>query len=281
MKIKQLEVVVILTEHKIQCGTEDRNVSAQARYIFSRDRARPAELEQICGEPASRAVDLQAMRSALTLYLQNKWPNSIDERGHLTILGRLDDCNTWVFQTGSAKKVKPLPKPKWKSGGKKKRALARKPAAAAEGNKGMQLRDDYEKDMTKEQAQIAARKLYGKNFGLIKDYWESSPEQRLAAKREFRRHMYILKSSTDVPPKVRHGIESLMHSANKLSTYYQYKIGTIGWRSFDFSVFTMYVEGDSWNDCFRKLKIQSEDKKREKLWGVSGDGTFHDKSIGS
>ena len=68
-----------------------------------------------------------------------------------------------------------------------------------------------------------------------------------------------------------------MRFAHRLSTYYQYKIGTcMRWET-DFYVFTMYVEGDSWEDCFAKLENQSEDKKRKKLWGVAGDGTYTDK----
>lgn len=261
MKTKQSEVVVILTAHKIQCGTEDRNVSAQARYIFNRNRARAAQLEQICMEPANLGVDLENLRGALTSYLQNKWPSSTDETGRITVLAQQDDSDTWIIFTGSTKKDKPLPKPK--------RSMP------------MGSNDKEEQDeMTNAQAKEEARKRYGKNFLIIRDPMKSSPRQRRQAHRDYIQHTILLKARTDIPPRVRRQVDTSMHIANKVSTYYQYKIGTLMRLDFDFVVFTMYVQGDSWEDCFAKLQTQSDDKKRKQLWGVSGDGTFHDKPKG-
>lgn len=60
-----------------------------------------------------------------------------------------------------------------------------------------------------------------------------------------------------------------MRFAHRLSTYYQYKIGTRKHWALDFSVFTMYVEGDSWNDCL-KTKSQIGRQKEKKTMGSVG-----------
>ena len=142
----------------------------------------------------------------------------------------------------------------------------------------MGLNDEEERDeMTNSQAKEEARKRYGKNFLIIKDPMKSSPRQRRQARRDYIQHTVLLKARTDLPPKVRRQVDASMHVANKVSTYYQYKIGTIMRWDIDFVVFTMYVEGDSWEDCFTKLKIQSDDKKIKKIWGVSSNGTYTDR----
>ena len=281
MEIKQLEVVVILTGHKIRCGTDDRSMAAKARYIFGRDRARQVQLEQICVEPANLGPCLETLRGALTLYLQNKWPKPVYKTAYITVLARLDDNDNRMFLTGSAKHDKPGCKLKRRASGDETNTLAGNSKVVNEGDMAMELMDDGEPDMTREQAKRAARKLYGKNFMLVRDSKESSPEQRLEAELDYQNHIEVLKTPGTLPPVIIKKMEASMRFAHRLSTYYQYKIGTRKHWALDFSVFTMYVEGDSWNDCLRKLKIKSDDKKRKRLWGVSGDGTFHDKSKGN
>lgn len=280
MEIKQLEVVVILTGHKIQCGTDERSMAAKARYIFGRDRARQVQLERICVEPANLDPCLETLRGALTSYLQNKWPKPVDKTGCITVVARLDDNDTWMFLTGSAKHDKPGCKPKRRASGDETNALAGNSKVVNEGDMAMELMDDGEPDMTRAQAKAAARVRYGKDFHVIKDHLQSSPEQRLEAELDYQNHIEVLKTPGTLPPVIIKKMEASMRFAHRLSTYYQYKIGTRKHWALDFSVFTMYVEGDSWNDCLKKLKVKSDDKKRKRLWGVSGDGTFHDKSKG-
>ncbi len=278
MKTTQFEIVVILTDHKIQSVKEPRMVPARARYIFSRDSVRPPQLEQICGEPASLAVDLQAMRGALTLYLQNNWPVSIIETGRITVLGRLDDSATWVFLLGSAKKDKPQPRLKSKS------RREQNENNFAQRSTGMALNDtnDAEKSYTLREAHNAARLWFGKKAKVLRDPAKSSPALRRKAKRYYLHAEEIIKTcGNDIPPVIFDGMNKQMHLAKTRSTYYQFKIGSLHRYDLNCAVFTVYVEGDSWHDCFEKLRIRKEDKQRKKLWGVSGDGTFHDKCIGN
>lgn len=134
-----------------------------------------------------------------------------------------------------------------------------------------------EEEMTRAQAKAAARVRYGKNFHVIKDHLLSSPEQRETAEQDYLNHVEVLKTPGTLPQVILKKMEASMRFAHRLSTYYQYKIGTcMRWET-DFYVFTMYVEGDSWEDCFAKLEKHSEDKKIKKLWGVASDGTYTDK----
>lgn len=58
----------------------------------------------------------------------------------------------------------------------------------------MELMDDGEPDMTRAQAKAAARVRYGKDFHVIKDHLQSSPEQRLEAELDYQNHIEVLKT---------------------------------------------------------------------------------------
>jgi hypothetical protein len=278
MKTTQFEIVVILTDHKIRSVKEPRMVPAQARYIFSRNGIRPPQLEQICGEPASLAVELQAMRGALTLYLQNNWPVSIIEAGRITVLGRLDDSATWVFLLGSAKKDKPQPKLKSKS---RREQNGQNFTQRTTGVALNDTNDNDEKSYTYWEARAAARKWFGKNARILQDYTKSSPDLRQEAKRySLYAEEIIGACGQDVPKRVFDMWNKQMHLAKAKSTYYQFKIGRLFHFGQGCTIFVGYAEGDSWHDCLETLRIRNEDKHRKRIWGVSGDGTFHDKCIG-
>ncbi len=135
--------------------------------------------------------------------------------------------------------------------------------------------DDGEKIYTLKEAQAAARKWLGKKAKLLRDSAKSSPQMRRKAKRYYLHAENIIKTcGSDIPPVIFEGMNKQMHLAKTKSTYYQYKIGSMHRYDLSYAVFTVYVEGDSWHDCFEKLRIRKEDRQRKKLWGVSSDRTY-------
>ncbi len=135
--------------------------------------------------------------------------------------------------------------------------------------------DNEERSYTLREAHNAARQWFGKKARILRDSAKSSPKTRRIAKRYYLHAEQVIEAcGKDIPQQIFDGMNKQMHLAKARSTYYQFKIGSLHNYGSDCSVFAVYVEGDSWHDCFEKLRIRKEDKHRKKIWGVSGDGTY-------